>query len=112
MNKAYKVRIYPNAEQTVLMEKTFGCARFVFNQTLNIRKTAYRQFGVSLSGYDCVKALPEMKEMFPWLREVDSTALQSSAMDVDSAFNNFFQHRGKYPKFKHSVSCPAHGSGG
>ena len=34
MLKAYKYRIYPNNEQKVQIEKTFGCCRFVYNQTL------------------------------------------------------------------------------
>ena len=40
MLKAYKYRIYPNKEQKVQIAKTFGCCRFVYNQTLAYRKDA------------------------------------------------------------------------
>ena len=49
MLKAYKYRLYPNREQQVLMEKHFGCSRFVFNWALALQKRYYAMFGKSLS---------------------------------------------------------------
>ena len=43
MLKAYKYRIYPNNEQKIQIAKTFGCCRFVYNQTLAYRKEVYRK---------------------------------------------------------------------
>ena len=43
MNKAYKYRIYPNREQEELINKTFGCVRFIYNQMLSNRKDIYEQ---------------------------------------------------------------------
>lgn len=43
MLKAYKYRIYPNDEQKTQIAKTFGCYRFVYNQTLAYRKETYKQ---------------------------------------------------------------------
>lgn len=60
MEKAYKFRLYPNKAQETLIHKTFGCARFVYNQTLAARRDAYAA-GNPLSGYDCVKLLPGLK---------------------------------------------------
>lgn len=105
VNKAYKVRLYPTEDQKILMVKTFGCCRHVYNQTLAARNDAYRLCGVSLSGYDCITLLPEMKAEKPWLKEVDSTALQAAVSDMDSAFKRFFDGRkaGRkvgFPKFK------------
>ena len=69
--------------------KTIGCSRFVYNQTLAARKGAYASgssihmtFKESHSGYDCVKLLPGLKDTYPWLREVDSTALQASVLQA------------------------------
>ncbi len=42
--KAYNYRLYPNEEQAVLINKTFGCVRFVYNQMLAHRKTIYEQY--------------------------------------------------------------------
>lgn len=117
MEKAYKFRIYPTAEQELLMRKTFGCTRFVYNQTLAARKSAYAD-GKPLSGNECVKLLPKLKETYPWLKEVDSTALQSSVKDMDKAYQNYFRKlkeskkpkKGKKdkiapPKFKAKHHC-------
>lgn len=42
MEKAYKYRIYPNKKQQELIQKTFGCARFVYNYFLDLRQTEYK----------------------------------------------------------------------
>ena len=104
MEKAYKFRLYPNKAQEELMRKTFGCARFIYNQTLAARRDAYAA-GKALSGYDCMKLLPGLKGTHSWLKEVDSTALQASVLQMDQAYKNFFAGRkGKckvgFPKFK------------
>ena len=110
IHKAYKVRLYPNAQQVELMRKTFGCCRYVYNHTLAVRKDVYKNTGFSLSGSDCKKLLPQMKEDNPWLKEVDSTALQASVENMDAAFKRFFDGRkaGKkvgYPHFKSKRQC-------
>ena len=104
MEKAYKFRLYPNKAQEELIRKTIGCARFVYNQTLAARRGAYAA-GNQLSGYECVKLLHGMKGSYSWLKEVDSTALQTSVLQMDQSYKNFFAGRkGKrkvgFPKFK------------
>jgi putative transposase len=37
MNKAYKIKLYPNIQQKELIDKTIGCSRFIFNQMLSER---------------------------------------------------------------------------
>ena len=112
VHKAHKVRLYPTDEQKILMAKTFGCCRHVYNVTLAARNDAYRTFGVNLTGYDCMALLPEMKAEKPWLKEVDSTALQAAVGDMDSAFKKYFDGRkaGRkvgFPKFKSKKHCKA-----
>jgi len=53
MLKAYRYRIYPNKEQEIQLAKTFGCCRFVYNQTLAYRKDAYEKEKKSVSKTDC-----------------------------------------------------------
>ena len=43
MLRAYKYRIYPTEEQKVLLAKTFGCCRFVYNWALNLKIQTYKQ---------------------------------------------------------------------
>ena len=100
MNKSFKVRIYPTQEQRVLLEKTFGANRFVYNYFLNLKSKLYEFYRINLSYTNSSKVLTELKKQKTWLREVDSVSLQQTLRDLDSAYQNFFNGRGKYPKFK------------
>ena len=103
--KAYKFRIYPNETQKELIEKTFGCTRFGYNHMLALQIKMYKEQGKSHSKYDLVKMIPSLKKEHEWLKEVDSTCLQASIDDLDSAYQNFFREIKKgnnqgFPKFK------------
>ena len=93
--KAYKFRLYPTEEQRILIHKTFGCSRFVYNHYLNYQK----ENGVQKS-FDLCKDLKELEKNREYLKEVDSCALRCSIFDLEDAFNNFFAKRSGYPKFK------------
>ncbi|SKA07783.1 helix-turn-helix domain-containing protein, partial [Eubacterium ruminantium] len=71
MEKAYKYRIYPNKTQQELIQKTFGCVRFVYNYYLDKRIKAYQENKTSLNYYDCCKDLTSLKKELEWLREPD-----------------------------------------
>ncbi|MCU5701759.1 helix-turn-helix domain-containing protein, partial [Bacillus cereus] len=74
INKVYKFRIYPNQAQAILINKTIGCSRFVFNHFLSLWDYAYKETGKGLTYGTCSAKLKE----FVWLKEVDSIAIQSS----------------------------------
>lgn len=99
MNKAFKVRIYPNEEHKVLIDKTFGCARFIYNFMLNLKQKLYKNFNITLSCNHTSKVLTELKRHKVWLKDVDAVALQQSLKDLDVAYQKFFKGNG-YPKFK------------
>lgn len=99
MIKAYKYRIYPTDEQKLLIDKTIGCCRLVYNLALQVKIEAYKANGTNLSTYDLHKQLTELKNEHEWLREVDSQALQAAVKNVELSFKGFFNGRG-YPKFK------------
>ena len=98
-NKSFKVRIYPNEEQKILIDKTFGCARYVYNFMLNLKQKLYEYHNISLSYKHMSKILTELKRHKTWLKDVDAVALQQSLKDLDFAYQKFFKGRG-YPKFK------------
>ena len=101
MLKAYKYRIYPNNEQRVQIAKTFGCCRFVYNQTLAYRKDKYEQEKKSVSKTDCNNYCNrELKKDYEWLKEVDKFALTNAIYNMDSAYQKFFKEHAGYPKFK------------
>lgn len=99
-NSAIKYRIYPTSEQITLLQRTFGCCRFVYNTMLSIQKELYERNGFHLSKYDCFKFMTsELKSRFPFLRDVDSLALMNSCFDLTDAYNRFFKGNG-FPKYK------------
>lgn len=116
MLKAYKYRIYPNQEQKALIEKHFGCTRFVFNWALALQKRYYARFGKSLSRTQIQSQLVKKKKTnkFAWLKEVNSQSLLNALLNVYTAYANFFKGRAKFPRFKskkipqRSYQCPQH----
>lgn len=103
MNKAYRYRIYPSAEQELLIWKTFGCVRFLFNQMLAERKDSYEQYKEDKQRLRDVKyrSPARFKLEHEWLREVDSLALCNAELHLKTAFRNFFRDKCMgYPKFK------------
>ena len=100
MEKAFKYRIYPNREQRILLAKTFGCTRFVYNHYLAKRKDAYEKDGITFSYSACAKDLVSLKKEYEWLKEVDKFALTNAIYNMDAAYQKFFKEHAGYPKFK------------
>lgn len=100
MNKAYKFRIYPNAEQRIMLAKTFGCVRFIYNRMLSDKIKYYEETKQKLNNTPA-----QYKKEFEWLKEVDSLALANAQMNLQTAYNNFFRSpKVGFPKFKSKKS--------
>lgn len=101
MLKSYKFRLYPNKEQESLMQKTFGCVRFVYNQCLSYRINKYKTEEITLSKFDVNNYKNHiLKAEYEWLKEVDKFALDNAVVNLDLAYQKFFgEHKG-FPKFK------------
>ena len=107
--KAYRFRVYPNKIQEVLINKTLGSSRFIYNQMLSERKDVYEKLKDDKDALKSYKYTTEkeFKKEHEFLKEVDSIALQQSRMDLKTAFDNFFKslsgkRKGKkmgFPKF-------------
>ena len=105
MEYSYRFRIYPNATQENLIQRTFGCCRFVYNHYLAKRKEVYEATKETFNYNACSADMTKLKQELEWLREVDATALQSSIRDLDTAYHNFFRRLKQgcapgYPRFK------------
>ena len=99
MNKSFKVRIYPTREQQILLEKTFGASRFVYNHFLKLKQYLYQEFKIKITYKHTSKMLTELKRQKTWLRVPDKWALGNSLRDLDNAYKKFYKGAG-YPKFK------------
>lgn len=99
--KSYKFRLYPNKEQEILIQKTFGCVRFVYNQCLAYKIDKYKTENVSLSRFDLSNWKNRtLKVQYEWLREVDKWSLDNAVINLDSAYQKFFKEHKGFPKFK------------
>ena len=100
MESAFKYRIYPNNQQKEIIAKTFGSCRFVYNKYLAMRIDKYKESKESMSYVQCANDMKQLKNELVWLKEVDSTSLQSSLRDLDMAYQKFFKEHSGFPKFK------------
>ncbi|MBF8222118.1 RNA-guided endonuclease InsQ/TnpB family protein [Halomonas sp. 328] len=105
MLKATKIRLYPTPEQVAFLNRQFGAVRFVYNTGLRIMSHRYQRHGQSLSAkHDIKKLLPVAKKSrkYGWLKDADSIALQQACLNLDHAFQRFFDPKQKagYPRFK------------
>ena len=96
MNKCFKYRLYPNNCQEILINKTFGCCRFVYNKMLEDKIAYYQETKQVLKNTPA-----QYKSEFDFLKEVDSYALCNEQMHLQTAYNNFFRNpKTEFPKFK------------
>ncbi len=100
LRRAVKVRLYPTDEQKQILAQHFGCARWWWNYGLNKCIETYKATGKGLSQSGLNSMLPSLKKEFEWLGECYSQVLQSVSLNLSRAYQNFFEGRAKYPKFK------------
>ncbi|MGD1700990.1 RNA-guided endonuclease InsQ/TnpB family protein [Dapis sp. BLCC M229] len=101
MYQAYKYRIYPTLEQQLALAKSFGFCRWFWNYSLSLCHETYKDTGKSLSRAAIQKMLPTLKKEHEWLRtDTYSQYLQVVALNLSTAYKNFFERRAKLPKFK------------
>lgn len=105
MERSYRFRIYPNVKQSVQIQRTFGCCRFIYNHYLAKRIASYEANQTTFGYNACSADMTALKKTLSWLTEVDSTALQSSLKDLDIAYQNFFRRvksgeKPGFPRFK------------
>ena len=102
MFKAFKFELRPHGKQVEMLNKHFGCARFVYNWGLNEKSKAYKESSKNITCFDLTNRLVGMKKEqdFLWLAEVHSQTLQMSLRNLDNAFTAFFKKRARFPKFK------------
>jgi putative transposase len=112
MYKAYKFRIYPTNEQQIALAKAFGCCRWFWNYSLNLCQKTYLTTGKGLSRGAIQGLLPSLKKEYSWLTDAYSQCLQYVALNLSTAYKNFFEKRTGFPRFKskhgkQSISYPS-----
>ncbi|MCV3215922.1 transposase [Plectonema radiosum NIES-515] len=100
MYKAYKFRLYPTSEQQIALAKSFGSCRWFWNYALNLCQETYKVSGKGLSRSAIGSLLPNLKKEYPWLTDAYSQCLQYVALNLSTAYKNFFEKRAGFPRFK------------
>ena len=95
ITKGIKIRIYPNKEQSIKINQNIGCARFVYNQTLEKLQEAYKN-SQTIKPNEILKTLKKEND---WLKEVESTSLQQVQRDLEQSYKRFFKKQNKFPRF-------------
>jgi putative transposase len=121
MRKAMKYRLFPTKKQAHALAQALDACRWVWNKTLEVRKTAWETEQRSVSYFETKRLLPEWKAEHPFLNAAHSQVLQNVTERVDLAFQAFFRrvHAGEepgYPRFRgkgryDSMTFPQYGNG-
>lgn len=93
--KSYKFRMYPSSEQIVLINKTMGCSRLIYNIMLAKKKENNK-----LSSYDLIKEIPNLHKDYPFLSEIDSCSLRCAVFNLEDGFKRYYKKLEGYPNFK------------
>ena len=100
MKRGYRYRIYPDSEQCSLLEQHFGGVRFIYNRSLFIKNLMYSKFKINVTEIDLNNNLSSLKEVHPWLKDLNSQSLQQANRNLLTGFKNFFEGRSSYPTTK------------
>ena len=101
MQKAYRFRLYPTAEQTQMMTRIIGCCRFTYNRLLEYCSKSYKRRGESHTSFDLNNFICHtLKKAYPWLSDAPAQTLQCVSADLSAAFKAFFRKDASYPKYK------------
>lgn len=111
MYRTYRYRIYPNKKQEELIQKTFGCVRYVYNHFLYDRIESYKQNKKSNTFICQSKILTSLRRENEWLQEPDRSALQCALRQLDASYTRFFRNRKqgletKFPQYKRKGEYP------
>lgn len=87
--------MYPTLEQQLLIEKSFGVSRYIYNYFLDKNKDKHR-----IDAFACIKELPTLIEKKEWLKEVDGCLLRTSIFNLEDSFKRYMKGLNGYPKFK------------
>jgi len=117
-HKGFKFRLYPTNEQAIQFNKTIGCCRYSFNLALKKQKEkdllwwiteemfqngqllSNEWKGPRFSANTSMKDHTQFKKTTPWLKEVDSTAIQNAIQHLGEAYDAYYKKEKGRPKFK------------
>ena len=121
MRRAFKYRLFTNANQERELDIALETHRRLYNTYLDYRELAYSQYGVTLSYVDCSRWFKHQRGHNPYFARINFSSAQATMRRLDKSFANFFRRvkageKPGYPRFKgrdyfDSIEFPAYGDG-
>lgn len=103
-----RLRLIPNKEQEKWLQNNAGVARFIYNFSLAMKESAYRDQGLNLGQKEIMRQITDMKYTpeYEWLQSYNSETIKQAVKDMLRAYKNFFVRGNKgFPKFKKKGRC-------
>ena len=99
--KTFKTKLKLNNKQRTRLFKNASVSRFVYNLTLEMQETNYKNGGKFLSDCEIRKAITiRKKEDLTWLYDYNCDIVKQAVKDACRAYKKFFNKKAKKPKFK------------
>ena len=95
-----KIRILPTKKQQILIHKSFGCKRYIYNWGIDQIENYYKENNKYLYYGELSKNMTILKQRLVWLKEVGNKVLKQSLIDLDKSYIQFFNKKGGKPKYK------------
>lgn len=99
IHRAIKCKAYPNQTQYAVIKSNLDSCRFIYNHMLSRNMKMYKRRREHLSYNQMQNLLPSMKDYYPWLKDADSQALKYACRQLDTAYQKFFKHEDRFPRF-------------
>ena len=103
MLRAIKIRLYPNKEQELKLNKVLGCYRFVYNHMLALKQKEYNENKTSLGLSELSKYFHGIllkDEQYAWLKEQNTKVMEQALRQMLTAYDRFFKQHNGFPKYK------------
>jgi putative transposase len=75
--RAYKYRLLPNKSQKILLNKTFGCVRYIWNHNVSVFNSYHKENNPA----PLFKTSTELRNELEWMKEISAGALQQKEID-------------------------------
>lgn len=98
VTKTFKYKLKLTKPQSKRIDSWIGTCRFIYNLALELRKYAYTSFGKSIHKFELMRQVTELRQYYPWIKDVPADSLQLVIEKLHHSYERFFSGAG-FPKW-------------